>query len=69
MSKKENYITLGQFLKLNDYVQSGGEAKHRIHEFDIKINGEADYRRGRKIYPGDRVEVNGEIYDIEEEKE
>jgi len=68
MSETENYITLGQFLKLNDYVQSGGEAKHRMHEFDIKINGEPENRRGRKIFPGDRVEINGEIYDIEEDK-
>lgn len=68
MSETENYITLGQFLKLNDYVQSGGEAKHRMHEFDIKINGEPENRRGRKIFPGDRVEIDGEMYDIEEDK-
>ena len=69
MENKENYITLGQFLKLQDYVQSGGEAKHRIGEFEIYVNGEADNRRGKKLYVGDSVEINGDRYVIESQDE
>lgn len=69
MNKKDNFITLGQFLKLQDYVQSGGEAKHRIHEFEIFVNGDADNRRGRKLYVGDEILINGDHYVIEAENE
>ncbi|HEY4538198.1 MAG TPA: RNA-binding S4 domain-containing protein [Erysipelothrix sp.] len=69
MKKNEDYITLGQFLKLQDYVQSGGEAKHRINEFEIFVNGETDNRRGRKLYVGDEVQINGDHYIIESQDE
>ena len=59
MKKTESYITLGQYLKVLDYVQSGGEAKHLIHTFSILVNGEPDNRRGRKLYTGDKVVING----------
>ncbi|CAM4124138.1 RNA-binding S4 domain-containing protein [Erysipelothrix inopinata] len=65
MKKEVPYITLGQFLKVNDYVSSGGEAKHLIHTFSIQVNGEDDNRRGRKLYPGDVVVVNGNSHIIE----
>lgn len=64
MEKDTSYITLGQFLKLENYVSSGGEAKHLIHTFDIRVNGEVENRRGRKLYAGDVVEVNGDVYTI-----
>ena len=54
------YITLGQFLKLADFVQSGGEVKWFLEERPITVNGEADNRRGRKLRPGDVVQVEGE---------
>lgn len=66
MNKEKTYITLGQFLKMQDYVSSGGEAKHRINEFDILVNDEPEYRRGRKLYQGDRVVIDGQTYTISE---
>ncbi|MGM0420034.1 MAG: S4 domain-containing protein YaaA [Bacillota bacterium] len=55
------YIKLDQFLKWASLVGSGGEAKTLIQEGKIKVNGEVEYSRGRKLYPGDEVEfVEGE---------
>ena len=53
------YITLQQFMKLSGIVSTGGEAKLRIKEMDIVVNGEKENRRGRKLYPGDTVTVEG----------
>jgi ribosome-associated protein len=53
------YITLGQFLKLADVIQTGGMAKWFLSENDIFINGEQDQRRGRKLRAGDKVEIPG----------
>ena len=58
------FITLAQMLKMADIVQSGGEAKYAVKELDIKVNDELENRRGRKLYPGDRVIVSGEHYTI-----
>lgn len=64
MEKNDQYITLGQFLKLMDIVQSGGEAKHLIHTFSIQVNGVDDNRRGRKLYAGDLVVVDGASFEV-----
>ncbi|GIP18449.1 hypothetical protein J40TS1_40910 [Paenibacillus montaniterrae] len=53
------YITLGAFLKLSDCVSTGGQAKFFLQENQVLINNEPDQRRGRKLYPGDKVEVEG----------
>jgi S4 domain protein YaaA len=53
------FITLGQFLKLADVIQSGGMAKWFLGENDIFINGEQDQRRGRKLRVGDNVKIPG----------
>ena len=52
-------ITLGQFLKLAEIIQSGGMAKWFLGEHDVFINGEQDQRRGRKIMVGDRITIPG----------
>lgn len=53
------FITLGQFLKLVDVIQSGGMAKWFLSEHDVFINGEQDQRRGRKLRSGDQVQIPG----------
>lgn len=53
------YITLGQLLKLADCISSGGQAKFYVKETPIKVNHEPENRRGRKLVPGDRIEVEG----------
>ncbi len=50
-------IRLGQFLKLADLIDSGGEAKVAIASGDVTVNGEVDLRRGRQLHPGDVVAV------------
>jgi ribosome-associated protein len=54
------FITLGQLLKLAGVVGSGGETKTFLMETSIRVNGEHDNRRGRKIRPGDIVQVETE---------
>lgn len=50
-------ITLGQFLKLADVIDSGGMAKWFLSEYEIFVNGEQDQRRGRKLRSGDKIEI------------
>lgn len=52
------YIKLDSFLKLANLLMSGGEAKLVIQEGQIRVNGEVETRRGRKLYPGDRVTLD-----------
>lgn len=59
-----DYITLGQFLKLADIIESGGEAKMFLANNEVKIDGEFDNRRGRKLRGGEIVEVRGAKYEI-----
>ncbi|NUU63117.1 S4 domain-containing protein YaaA [Paenibacillus agri] len=54
------YIKLDQFLKLSDCVSTGGMAKALLQEGLVLVNGEKEERRGRKLYPGDRIEVQDE---------
>ncbi|SFS75842.1 S4 domain-containing protein YaaA [Paenibacillus sp. 453mf] len=63
------YIKLDQFLKLADCVPTGGMAKALLQEQAVKVNGEIEERRGRKLYPGDLVTVDGEgEFQVEEAK-
>ena len=50
-------ITLGQALKAADLVGSGGEAKVVIQGGVVRVNGEVETRRGRRLKEGDVVEV------------
>ena len=54
------YIKLDQFLKLADIASTGGHAKYLIQEGVVKVNGEVEMRRGKKLVPGDIVEVEGQ---------
>lgn len=61
------YIKLDSFLKAVNAVGSGGEAKILIAEGEVKVNGEVEMRRGRKLRPGDEVEFAGRRYRVESE--
>lgn len=52
------YITLGQFLKLANIFDSGGMIKTYIKDVGVLVNDEKEQRRGRKLYPGDKVVVD-----------
>ncbi|KKO54412.1 S4 domain-containing protein YaaA [Paenibacillus sp. DMB20] len=53
------YIKLDTFLKLADCVSTGGMAKALLQEGAVQVNGEKEERRGRKLYPGDTIQVEG----------
>lgn len=53
------YIKLQDLLKLADLVSTGGEAKIRIVDGEVKVNGEVCTMRGKKIRPGDTVLFGG----------
>jgi ribosome-associated protein len=57
-------IRLAQLLKLASVVQDGAEAKFRIANREVRVNGEVEIRRGRKLRVGNLVEVDGETYEI-----
>ena len=57
-------IRLSQLLKLANLVQDGTEAKFRIAGEEVRVNGEVEIRRGRKLRSGDRVEFAGETYEV-----
>ena len=59
-----DYVTLGQFLKIADINQSGGEAKPFLSQNDVYVNGEIDNRRGRKLRDLDVVVVEGKEFRI-----
>lgn len=63
--KDAEYIKLDQFLKLAKVVQSGGEAKHLIKSGFVLVNGQEESRRGRKLYDGDEVDIEGEKYIVQ----
>lgn len=58
---KSDYITLGQLLKVADFISSGGQAKFAVKELEITVNGEKENRRGRKLYPNDEVMIEGTL--------
>lgn len=63
---REEYIKLGQALKAAGLVGSGVEAKEVILDGLVKVNGNVELRRGKKLYGGDIVTFDGEEIKIEE---
>ena len=57
---RDDHIKLGQALKAAGLVESGVMAKEVIVDGQVRVNGETDTRRGRKLYAGDIVTFNGE---------
>ena len=55
---KDEFIKLGQALKLAGEADTGVDAKYLIEDGMIKVNGEVETRRGRKRYNGDVIFVN-----------
>ena len=61
------FIRLDSFLKFCGAVSTGGEAKIRITEGEITVNGEPCLMRGKKIVSGDRVTVGQTTYEVTKE--
>lgn len=65
---RDEFIKLGQALKLAGISESGVDAKEMIIDGSVKVNGEVDLRRGRKLYDGDVVEAKGQSFRISAKK-
>ena len=57
-----DFIKLDQFLKWATVVNSGIEAKFLIEAGKVLVNEEIEQRRGRKLFPGDRVQVSNQVF-------
>lgn len=62
---KDEFIKLGQAMKLANLVEDGVEAKLVIQDGLVTVNGEEDTRRGRKLYPGDVFAYAGQEIKVE----
>ncbi len=61
----EKSIQLDQFLKLNDIVSTGGQAKLLIQRGEVKLNGVIETRRKKKLYDGDIIELFEQSWVVE----
>lgn len=61
---KDEYIKLGQLLKLAGLTDSGLEAKLVIVNGQVKLNDNVEIQRGKKVFPGDIVEYNGNVIKV-----
>ena len=57
---QDESIRLGQFLKLADLIDNGGEAKPLMIQGLVAVNGETETRRGRQLVKGDVVTLGEE---------
>lgn len=64
LRQEDEFIKLGQVLKATGLVDSGVVAKEVIQNGEVKVNGEVDTRRGRKLYDGDLVEFENQTVKI-----
>ena len=65
ISIRDEFIKLGQAMKLAGLVGSGVEAKILIEEGQVGVNGEKETRRGRKLYKGDSFSYKGNKVTVE----
>ncbi|MCR5789931.1 MAG: RNA-binding S4 domain-containing protein [Lachnospiraceae bacterium] len=62
---RDDFIKLGQLLKLSGFAQSGLEAKIFIHDGRVKLNDEVVFERGKKVVPGDKISFDGNEIRVE----
>lgn len=58
----EEFITLGILLKIARIISTGGEAKIFLAENSVLVNGEAENRRGRKLYHDDKIQIANDVF-------
>lgn len=59
---QDEFIKLGQAVKLAGLVDSGVDAKFVIEQGQVAVNGEVEERRGRKLRDGDRFDFDGKEF-------
>lgn len=57
---QKSYITLTQALKEAGIISTGGQAKWYLQENKVLVNGIPEKRRGKKLYPGDNVQLESQ---------
>lgn len=62
-------IKLGQFIKFLGIVSTGGEIKNYLLENTVKVNENTTESRGKTLFKGDIVEINGEKFIVEVEND
>ena len=62
-----DFITLSQFLKMENFVSSGGEVRYFLQDNDVYINAELEKRRGKKLYPQDKIKIADKTFLIADE--
>lgn len=61
---RDDFIKLGQALKASGLCETGSEAKMVIQEGLVKVNGETELQRGKKLYHGDMISFDGNTIQI-----
>ncbi|MBO5031157.1 MAG: RNA-binding S4 domain-containing protein [Lachnospiraceae bacterium] len=61
---RDEFIKLGQALKLAGLVESGVDAKMAIQDGLVKVNGQVETQRGKKLVDNDKVSYNGSSFVI-----
>ena len=64
LRESDEFIKLGQALKKAGLVESGVDAKFVIQDGLVKVNGETELQRGKKIHDGDVISYNGETVKV-----
>ena len=62
------FIELDKLLKRENVAESGGAARHLVAAGAVRVNGEVESRKRRKLYPGDVVEAEGRVLRVASEK-
>ena len=62
---KDDFIKLSQALKAAGLTESGVDAKYAVLDGEVRVNGEIEYQRGKKLRAGDTVSYKGETIRIE----
>lgn len=65
---KDDFIKLGQALKAAGLVESGVDAKFAVQDGLVKVNGQVETRRGKKLVDGDKVTYDGQTFMIAAQK-
>ena len=64
ISIKEDFIRLDSAMKLANMVSTGGHAKIVIQDGEVLVNNQVCTMRGKKLYKGDKVEFDGQGFEI-----
>ncbi|MGL4475127.1 MAG: RNA-binding S4 domain-containing protein [Shewanella sp.] len=56
----DEFVELYKVLKIQGWVDGGGDAKHLISEGQVKVNGVVETRKRKKLVVGDKIQFNGE---------